>query len=136
MKQSEAAIGSFREALRINPACEYCRYELAEQLAATGETREAESLLRKVVGSVPGNAAAQYLLGKLLASRGEAKEAIAALEAAVASDPNNERAWYQLGKQYSEALEPVKAKSAFDEVRRIQDQRRSAAESRIPKVAP
>ena len=133
MAHREQAIGAFREALRINSACDYCRFELAEQLAGA-EPVEAESLLRQVVEHSPKNAAAQYQLGKLLASRGEIHDAILALEAAVTADRNNESAWYQLAKLYSQTGETAKGTAAFATVKRIKDQRRSAAEARMPKV--
>jgi len=134
MTRREEATAAFREALRIDSACDYCRCELAEQLAEAGEPAEAQSLLRQVVRRSPENAAAQYQLGKLLASHGETHQAIAALEAAVASDQNYESAWYQLGKLYNQTVEIAKAKAAFAMVKRIKDQRRSAAEARMPKV--
>jgi tetratricopeptide (TPR) repeat protein len=134
MARREDATAAFRAALRMNTACDYCRYELAEQLAQTGQPAEAESLLREVVQRSPENAAAQYQLGKLLASRGETQQAIASLEAAVAADNNNESAWYQLGKLYSQTVETAKAKAAFAMVKQIKDQRRSAAESHMPKA--
>ena len=97
---------------------------------------EAETLLRQVTQRAPQNAAAQYQLGKLLASRGESLGAIAALEAAVAADRNYEGAWYQLAKLYSQSGESAKAAAAFSTVKQIKDQRRSAAETRLPKVNP
>jgi tetratricopeptide (TPR) repeat protein len=130
----DEAIAAFREALGIDPGCNYCRYELAEQLADAGEPAEAESLLLQVVERSPENAAAQYQLGKLLASRGETHQAIAALEAAIAVDQNYEGAWYQLGKLYSQTADIGKAKAAFAKIKQIKDQRRSAAEARMPKV--
>jgi tetratricopeptide (TPR) repeat protein len=134
MAHREDAIAAFREALGIDPGCNYCRYELAEQLADAGEPAEAESLLRQVVERSPDNAPAQYQLGKLLASRGETHQAIAILEAAVAIDQNYEGAWYQLGKLYSQTADTGKAKFAFAKVKQIKHQRRSAAETRMPKV--
>jgi tetratricopeptide (TPR) repeat protein len=134
MARREEAVVALREALRINSACDYCRYELAEQLAEGGDSAEAESLLRQVVRRSPKNAAAQYQLGKLMATRGDSAQAIVALEAAVAADQNHESAWYQLGRLYSQTVETAKAEAAFAMVKRIKDQRRSAAESRMPKV--
>jgi tetratricopeptide (TPR) repeat protein len=133
MTRREEATAAFRQALRIDSACDYCRYELAEQLAEA-EPAEAESLLRQVVQRSPKNAAAQYQFGKLLASRGETDQAILALEAAVAADQNYESAWYQLGKLYNQTVEHAKAKAAFAMVKRIKDQRRSDAEGRMPQV--
>ena len=136
MAHREGAIAAFRSALRIDAGCDYCRYELASQLAEAGDPVEAETLLRQVTQRAPQNAAAQYQLGKLLASRGESLGAIAALEAAVAADRNYEGAWYQLAKLYSQSGESAKAAAAFATVKQIKDQRRSAAETRLPKVNP
>ncbi len=135
MAHGQEAIAAFRVALRINAACDYCRYELAAQLADAGDAGEAETLLREVAKHSPQNAAAQYQLGKLLASRGEMQEATEALEAAVASDRNYESAWYQLAKLYSQTGETAKAAAAFATVKQIKEERRSAAEARMPKVA-
>ena len=134
MDRRTDAVKAFRDALRINSACDYCRYELAEQLAVTGDPGEAESLLQQVVHHSPENAAAQYQLGKLLGSRGESHQAIVALEAAVAADGNYDGAWYQLGKLYTQTGEAAKADTAFAMVRRIKERRRSEAQARMPKT--
>jgi tetratricopeptide (TPR) repeat protein len=131
MSRPREAEEAFRSALRINDACDYCRYELATVLAGTGKLTEAESLLSVVVKRSPENAAAQYQFAKLLAGRGETKAGVAALETAVKADPNHDGAWYLLGRLYAKTGRQEKAAAAMATVKRLKNERRSAAEARV-----
>jgi len=125
-----------RKALAVNPACDYCRYELAVTLAAGPETGEAQALLRQVLRSNPRNANAHYQLGKLLAARGDSAGAIAELEAAVAADPNHDNAYYQLARLYAKQGEHAKAARALAAVKNIKAQRRDRAEAQLQNTHP
>jgi tetratricopeptide (TPR) repeat protein len=131
MSRPDDAVRAFRAALEANNACDYCRSELAAVLVTLGRNAEAESLLSGVAARFPGNAGVQYEFGKLLAARGENMRAVAALEAAVKADPKHDQAWYVLARLYSQTGERSKAAAAFNTVRRLQEERRSAAERRL-----
>jgi len=129
------AIEWLGRALKLNPACEYCRYELASTLIAENRLPEAEPLLRQVVATTPSNVSAQYELGKLLDARGETADALAALHAAVAADPDQDKAWYLLGRIYARKGDKVQAEHAMAAVKEIKERRLHAARQHLDGAA-
>jgi tetratricopeptide (TPR) repeat protein len=78
----DAAAGSFRKALAINPQWPEALSLLGSALAKTGNDREAEEMLRKAVSLKPDYAEGWYHLGEFLEERGKKQEAQEALRKA------------------------------------------------------
>jgi tetratricopeptide (TPR) repeat protein len=136
LSRPKDAMDAFRLAFQINPACEYCRYELATLLLAENRLTEAEPLLREVVTATPSNASAQFELGKLLHARGDTAGAIRALESAVAANPEQDEAWYLLGRIHMRTGERSRAQRELETVKQIKERRRSAAERHLAGPGP
>ena len=131
LSRRQEAIEWLGRAIEMNPACEYCRYELASTFIAENRLSEAEPLLRQVVAATPSNATAQFELGKLLNARGNTAGALTALEASVAANSDQDDAWYLIGRIYQRKGDRVKAEHALAAVKEIKDRRRRAAEQHL-----
>jgi predicted Zn-dependent protease len=135
LSKPREAIEWLGRALKLNPACEYCRYELASTLIGENRLAEAEPLLRQVVAATPNNASAQYELGKLLNGRGDTAGALIALQAAVASDPDQDKAWYLLSRIYLRKGDKAQAEHAMAAVKEIKERHLHAAREHLAGAA-
>jgi len=131
LSKPREAIEWLSRAMKLNPGCEFCRYELATVFIGQSRLTEAEPLLRQVVAATPSNSSAQYELGKLLDARGNTAEAVTALQAAVAADPDQDKAWYLLSRIFLRLGNKAQADRAMTSVREIKQRRLHAAEEHL-----
>jgi tetratricopeptide (TPR) repeat protein len=115
--EPDAALASYREALRLWPSSFQTRHNLGMLLAHLGRLDEAavefETVLARDV--VPETA---FALGLLRAQQGRWRDAVAALERCVTEAPDYPRARYNLALAYAKAGETTKA---LDELERAAD---------------
>ena len=83
-----------------SPGVHVSRHLLATVLDLSGESAEAETLLRGVLAEQPEFGDARYLLGKILLAAGAAGQAVPHLEAAVRISPDHASYHYQLAQAY------------------------------------
>lgn len=141
------AITQLREQLQLTPNDAHVRLTLAQALlqkdTSAAESREALTLLRRVIEQQPTNARAQALLGKLYLRRNETLNATRALESAIKLDPTDRNSTYQLMTVYRKQGRIKEATALQDKVQTLLDAERAAeAEAgryrlvRAPEVRP
>ena len=85
----EQAIRDYGEALRLDPALQWTRYDLGLALIRAGRPEEAAARFSEALARDPGFAAAHYGLGVALALQGRVDEGRRELERALELDPGN-----------------------------------------------
>jgi putative PEP-CTERM system TPR-repeat lipoprotein len=103
------------------------RLRLARALAASGDSKGAESIIDVVLKLNPTNAQAQVLRSQLQLADGRRDAALASARAAVTADPNSAPVQFALGQVYAARGDASGAEKAFREVLRI-NPRASAAQ--------
>jgi tetratricopeptide (TPR) repeat protein len=96
-RQLDAAIGAFREALRLRPDSGPAYHRLGLALLDQGQVAQAIAAQRNAVRLMPQDAAAQVALGTALRLAGRAEQAVPCYETALALDPMLYEARFQLG---------------------------------------
>lgn len=94
------AEASYKKALELQPGFLPGWIHLAELLVAGNQLDPAERILKEVVASDPGNAAARAGLGEIALSRRQFREAAEHLEAALAAAPEADRLHHPLALAY------------------------------------
>ena len=94
------AIGSFREAVRLNPGFLPARLKLAEVLHVAKEYPQSKKLYRSVIAIDPDLATAHFGLGQVLSSQGLREEAMDEFRAACRLAPAFGAAHYALAMAY------------------------------------
>jgi tetratricopeptide (TPR) repeat protein len=92
-----AALGHFREVIRILPQYADAHNSLATCLTALGNHDEALAELRKTISIEPRHVLARSNLGNALYRRGNVEEAMEHYRQAILLDPNSAGAHYNLG---------------------------------------
>jgi tetratricopeptide (TPR) repeat protein len=85
--QYEKSVGQLNAATRIVPGDERSRIALADVLADTGRTAEAEQALKDTVRAIPDSGPAHHRLGQLYQSLSLLPQAVQEFETAAALDP-------------------------------------------------
>jgi tetratricopeptide (TPR) repeat protein len=104
----------FREALRLDPACDACYYKLAEIYFYSGLPKEAAALCRSAVLLDSTNVWYRLLLGKSYAAGMDVDRAIAVFETVTKSNPQLTEAHYRLAALYAGKKQPAKALRQLD----------------------
>jgi predicted CXXCH cytochrome family protein len=123
--EPEAALASYRDALRLWPSSFQARHNLGMLLAQLGRLDEAATEFETILArdAVPETA---FALGLLRAQQGRWPEAIAALERCVAEAPEHPRARYNLALAYAKAGDVPKALDELERAAALDDTRRDA----------
>jgi protein O-mannosyl-transferase len=87
--QTAEAQAQFRQALEINPNCEYTLVSLGHLLVCDGHVAEAIAMHRRALEICPNDADAHYFLGVDLQLSGQTAEAIAEYERAIELNPRH-----------------------------------------------
>jgi tetratricopeptide (TPR) repeat protein len=113
--QMEAAVGSFREALRLRPVYPLAEDDLGNALLRLGRRDEAEACFRRALREDPHFAAAHNNLGRTLLEDGDAAGAAEEIAAALKLDPgliearNNWAGWLARSGRLAEAAAEYRA---------------------------
>jgi tetratricopeptide (TPR) repeat protein/WD40 repeat protein len=92
----EEAVEMYRKSLELDPESATAHYNLAANLARSGQFPEAEAHFRAALKTAPSSRAYAGL-GVVLWQQGRADEAIASMKNAIKAEPNNAAAYHQLG---------------------------------------
>ncbi len=118
-RESELALESIREAIRLDPRLVEARVKLGRIYGETGQTREAIEEVLAALKVSPENAEAYRVLGVTYAAAGRFSEAEAAYKEAVKRKPND---WYGnllLGIFYFDRGRDIDARVAFEAARKL-----------------
>lgn len=107
------AIGTFSEALRIDPDYLPARLKLAESLLASGHPQESSQLYQAIIKQRPELAEAHYGLGRAYAALGDATAAAASYLAACELFPPYGSAHYALALAYRKTGDTANARQHF-----------------------
>jgi tetratricopeptide (TPR) repeat protein len=114
-----AAIESFRHAVRLNPNNPLAHRELAAAYAAAGRSDEAFAELVAALLIDPGDADSMAAVGQLLLDDDQASEAVAVLRSALAVSPTRLETHYALAVALSRAGRTEEAARQFDRFERL-----------------
>lgn len=119
-KQTEEAIGEWRQELALFPDSFQAHYTLGAALALSGsQEKEAPALLRRAVALRPRSAPALYQLAKLIWQQTKSQEAASLLERSIQSDPKYREAHYLLANVYQSLGRRQEAAREFAIVKKI-----------------
>ena len=96
-KLFRAAVGEYRECLRLDPSNDVARTSLVKALNILAEYNEALPLISDYAKRKPDEFEAPYLLGEVYRGLGQYAEAVPLLQHAVKMRPSNYDAQYNLG---------------------------------------
>ena len=115
----EAAVGHFRQAVRIKPGDAGAHNNLGFALQSQGRIDEAINHYHEALEIKPDYAIAHYHLGLALQSQGKPSEAIDEFYRALEIDPEDVASHYQVGRALTLTGQPDKALNHFREAMRI-----------------
>jgi tetratricopeptide (TPR) repeat protein len=108
----EAALGEFREEMRVQPGSVYARLEMAFELLKRGDYAAARPYAEDAVKLAPGLFATHNALGRVLVEVGELDRGIAELEEAARLAPEGPEMYFALARAYLKAGRKDEADSA------------------------
>lgn len=120
LKQPEAALAAYRDALSTDVGFARAAHASAYLLAEMGHNVEAEAAFRRVVELAPRDSNAWFNLGFLYDKAHKTAEAIDAFREAVRLKPKLDRAWYGLGLglsklgKHTEAVQALQQAAALE----------------------
>jgi tetratricopeptide (TPR) repeat protein len=114
LRDLPTASAFFRQALRLDPACDACYYKLAEIYFQSGFPKEAAALCRSALQLDSTNVWYRVLLGKAYSANMDLDRAIATFEAVAASRPQLTETYYRLAALYAGKQQPDKALRQLD----------------------
>ncbi len=117
--QLGAALGSYRDALRIEPKNATARNSVAAVLLAQEHVPEAIAELRTALASDPGYANARYNLARSLAAMGDFDEAETEYKTFLSAKPDDAPAQAALGTIYFKKRAITEALACFREAARL-----------------
>jgi tetratricopeptide (TPR) repeat protein len=129
LNQPEAAVGHYREAIRLNRAdikapSPWPVLNLAVLLRTRGELDEAEGLFREALAIDRRFAPGYYQLGVVLEEQGRLDEAVRSLRQALSLDDSYPEAYYALSRIYRRQGQTAEADAALNQFKRLHDSRR------------
>jgi Tfp pilus assembly protein PilF len=114
LRDLPAASAFFRQALRLDPACDACYYKLAEIYFQSGFPKEAAALCRSAVSLDSANVWYRILLGKAYSANMDIDRAIAVFETVARNNPQFTEAHYRLAALYAGKKQSDKALRQLD----------------------
>ena len=121
-KETEA-VGTLREAIKLNPGYLPARLKLAESFRVTGKWEESRGIYQAVLKEHPDSALVHYGLGLIESARGQVNAAIERYQKACHLFPGFGAAHYALGISYRDLGETAKAREQFSLFQRHQENR-------------
>ncbi|TFH32602.1 MAG: tetratricopeptide repeat protein, partial [Deltaproteobacteria bacterium] len=109
----DAALGSYRKALKYADDEPDIRYEIANVLVKKGRLPEAREELEKALAVDAGHSSSRYLLAGILAASGDREKALAEYDRVLKEDPENDDAYLHVATLYAENGEFSKAEEVL-----------------------
>ena len=119
-KKTDAAIGAYREAIRLNPLAIEAKVALARLELATGHAESSMSLAEEALKAQPQNGDARLVLIRGLIARGELQRAEAELDALEAKSPDSAAVHVQRGTLLGRRFQHVAARREFERALALQ----------------
>ena len=120
VRQHDAAITTYRAALRTKPDFHRCTNRIAYILASQQRYAEAAENFSRLVKLDPDNAVAHFNLGYSREQLGQQQDAIGSFRAATRLNPKIDRAWYGMGICHAHLGQHAEAAVALEQVALLQ----------------
>ena len=114
-----AAIGSFQEALKLDPQLYKAHYRMGMLYERLGMFEQADAAYRKTMELKPSYSPAFVSLGNMYVDRGDAAAAMAVLQKGVELNDQDSRMWNGLGRAYFTLSKMREAVDAFSKAKVI-----------------
>lgn len=114
LRDLNTASAFFRQALRLDTACDACYYKLAEIYYQSGFPKEAAALCLSALSLDSTNVWYRILLGKAYSANRNIDQAIATFETVAGSHPQLTEVCYRLAALYAGKKQPRKALQQLD----------------------
>ncbi|MFT3991619.1 MAG: tetratricopeptide repeat protein [Luteolibacter sp.] len=115
LKDTQAAIDTFRRAVEMDDKNAYAQRMLGFALDSAGDTQAAEEHIRKAVEIAPEDAKSQMLMGSLCYRGGRVKEAESHFKAAITADPVLSEPYFNLAWIYARGNRVEEARSYYQQ---------------------
>jgi Flp pilus assembly protein TadD len=104
--RTDAAIAYYTQALKLQPAAQTARRNLARLYLRTGQLPEAAREFRELLKSLPSDSEAQLNLATILLVQGDSSQAISLLTDVVGKHPDSYEAHMDLGLAFFSKKDP------------------------------
>ncbi len=115
LKDSAAAIDTFRRAVELDGNNPYAQRMLGFAFMSAGDLRNAEQTIKQAVALAPDDAKSHLLLGVICQRLGRPEEAESYYKAAIAADPLSSDPYYNLARLCSGSKRMAQAKNYYSQ---------------------
>jgi Flp pilus assembly protein TadD len=115
LKDSAAAIDTFRRAVELDGNNPYAQRMLGFAFMSAGDLRSAEQTIKQAVALAPDDAKGHLLLGVICQRLGRPEEAESHYKAAIAADPLSSDPYYNLARLCSGSKRMAQAKNYYSQ---------------------